>query len=99
MDDIIKLVDEVFVQDDLGVQTATENSREVWASIQSVTRAEWNSAGQDGLRPSMVAIMPVLNYNGEKIATVWNNRYSVYRTYLPPESDYIELYLQKKEGV
>lgn len=99
MDDMINLVDEAFTQDDFGIQISTKTSREVWASIQSVKRADWNAAGQNGLQPSMVAVMPVLNYNGEKIAVVHGKQYSVYRTYMQPDSDYIELYLQEKAGV
>lgn len=99
MDDMIKLVNEVFSQDDLGIQESAEVVRDVWASIQSAGRAEWAAAGQSGLQPSMVAVMPALNYNGEKIAIVQEKHYSIYRTYAPPDSDYIELYLKEKAGV
>lgn len=99
MDDMIKLVDEVFDQDDLGIQIPTEVTRDVWASIQSAGRAEWAAVGQNGLQPSMVAAMPALNYKGEKIAVVQDKHYSIYRTYAPPDSDYIELYLKEKAGV
>lgn len=99
MDNLIQLIDEEFTQDDLGIQTSTETKRNIWARIQSVKRADWYAAGRNGLQPSLVAVTPVFNYAGEKIAVVQGRRYSIYRTFSPEDSDYIELYLEEKAGV
>ena len=40
-----------------------------------------------------------INYSGERIAELEGVRYGVYRTYTPPDSDLIEIYLEEKAGV
>lgn len=98
MDDVIKLIAEIYTMDSLKQKIPTETSREVFASINSVNRAEWHNAGHNGLQASFVATTPSINYNGEELVE-WNGtRYTVYRTYLRADSDEIELYLEKKAG-
>ena len=103
MDDLIYLIAKTYAPDDLGQMVPTESSTPVWAHIQSVTRAEWTDAGQKGLNPQLVAITPIVNYNGEEIVQIGDGdsakRYAVYRTFLGADTDQIELYLQKKVGV
>lgn len=81
----------------------TETATSVWAHLQSVTRAEWADAGQNGLQPQLVAVTPIVNYSGEQIVQIGSGenarRYAVYRTYLDPDNDSIELYLERKAGV
>lgn len=83
---------------DIGVQIATETTTQVWARLQSATRAEFYSAGQNGLQPSLVAVTPIANYAGQKLAEWRGTRYSIYRTYFATGSDEIELYLEEKVG-
>lgn len=102
MDELIYLVHETYASD--GIQMVpSEALVPVWAHIQSVTRAEWTDAGQKGLQPQFVAITPIVNYSGEQIVQIGegetSKRYSVYRTYFGPDSDVIELYLERKVGV
>lgn len=103
MDDLIYLVSEGYAKDDIGQLVPTELSVPVWAHLQSITRAEWADAGQNGLQPQLVAITPIVNYNGESIVQIGDGeqakRYGVYRTYFGPDSDVIELYLERKAGV
>lgn len=103
MDDLIYLISEGYKQDEIGQLVPSEESIPVWAHLQSVTRAEWADAGQNGLQPQLVAVTPIVNYSGESIVQIGNGeqakRYGVYRTYFPPNSDMIELYLEKKAGV
>lgn len=103
MDELIYLIAETFTKDELGQMIPTETSRAVWASIQSVTRAEWMDAGQKGLQPQLVAITPIVNYAGEEIVQIGDGdvakRYGVYRTFFGSGSDMIELYLERKVGV
>lgn len=99
MDDIITLINQTFAQDEIGVEITTETKTPVWAHLQSATRAEFFSAGQSGLQPSLVAITPIANYAGQKIAEWRGKRYFIYRTYFATGSDDIELYLEEKVGV
>lgn len=99
LDDIITLINQTFAQDEIGVEIATETKTPVWAHLQSATRAEFFSAGQSGLQPSLVAITPIANYAGQKIAEWRGKRYFIYRTYFATGSDDIELYLEEKVGV
>ncbi len=103
MDDLILLISESYRKDAIGNVTVKETATSVWAHLQSVTRAEWADAGQSGLQPQLVAVTPIVNYNGEQIVQIGSGensrRYAVYRTYLDPGNDSIELYLERKAGV
>ena len=99
MDSLIYLISQAYSQDDIGQVIASEIKNEVWASLQSITRAEWADAGQNGLQPQFVAVTPIVNYNGESIAEINGKRYGIHRTYFSPDSDSIELYLERKVGV
>ena len=103
MDDLILLISESYKKDASGNVTVTETTTSVWAHLQSGTRAEWADAGQNGLQPQLVAVTPIVNYNGEQIVQIGSGenarRYAVYRTYLDPDNDSIELYLERKAGV
>ena len=94
MDDLILLISESYKKDAIGNVTVTETATSVWAHLQSVTRAEWADAGQNGLQPQLVAVTPIVNYNGEQIVQIGSGenarRYAVYRTYLDPDNDSIE---------
>lgn len=102
MDDLITLIKEGYTRDDIGQMVPVETSRQVWARLQSVTRAEWADAGQSGMQPQLVAVTPIVNYDGESIVQLGSGestkRYAVYRTYFGPNSDTIELYLERKVG-
>lgn len=102
MDDLITLIKEGYTRDEIGQMVPVETSRQVWAHLQSVTRAEWADAGQKGMQPQLVAITPIVNYDGESIVQLGvgesAKRYSVYRTYFGPDTDSIELYLERKAG-
>lgn len=98
MDDLILLIQKTYEQQANGVQVPRETEREVWATLSSVYRQEFLDAGREGLNPELVATMPIVNYCGEQSAIVNGKRYGVYRTYLIPNSDSIELYLEGKAG-
>ena len=102
MDDLIILIAQHYKKDAIGNLVPVETATPVWAHLQSVTRAEWADAGQNGLQPQLVAVTPIVNYSGEKIVQIGTGesvrRYAVYRTYFGPDSDTIELYLERKAG-
>lgn len=70
MDDLILLISESYKKDAIGNVTVTETATSVWAHLQSVTRAEWADAGQNGLQPQLVAVTPIVNYSGEQIVQI-----------------------------
>ena len=99
MDDEALLVAETYRQNEIGVMESVRVVRAVWVSVQSVSRTEFYRAGQAGLQPSMVLTTPAVNYDGEEEVIYHGKHYAVYRTYQPPDSDEMELYLQPKTGV
>lgn len=103
MDSLIYLISETYSSDAIGQLVPGEQSTAIFANLQSVTRAEWSDAGQNGLQPQLVATTPIVNYNGETIVQIGDGeqakRYGIYRTYFQPDSDLIELYLERKAGV
>lgn len=98
MDELITLVKQETVQLETGAMDVKETFREVWATLTSVYRQEFLEAGRDGLNPELVATTPLVNYQGEQSAVVRGIRYGVYRTYMAPNSDMIEIYLEGKAG-
>lgn len=97
-DDLITLIDETYTQDDIKEQVPTETLTMVWAHLQSATRAEWESAGQNGLQPSLVAVTPSINYGGQKTAEIGGKRYAIYKAFQRPNSDEVELYMRESVG-
>lgn len=100
---LIYLVAETYQPDAMSQQVPVETMRPVWARLESVTRAEWVSAGQQGLNPQIKAMTASSNYGGEQIVQIGEEetakRYGVYRTFRVVDSDEIELYLEYKVGV
>lgn len=99
MDDLITLISVTYTQNEIGEQMPIETEIPVWATLQSISRAELYDGGVHGLNPDMVAVTAFVNYSGEQIAEVGGKRYGIYRTYAPPNTDSIELYLERKVGL
>lgn len=97
-DSVIKLVAETFVKDEeTGLISATLTERKVYAEINSISRAEFESAGVQGLTPEYRFRLPKSSYNGERIALYNGVSYAIYRTY--ERKGDIELYVQRQTGV
>ncbi len=96
MDDVLVLVQPRLVQNDIGdfVPAGPPLKQQIFGSINSVNRAEWYSAGQEGRKPELVFTTPIINYSGQPEADYHGTRYSIYRTYLRQGSDEMELYLE-----
>ena len=99
----IKLISVTYTTDELLQSVAVETPRTVYAAVQSISRAEFLAAGQMGLTPSWELTMFAPDYNGEEIVAFTppgsdtEQRFSVYRTYLPRNEE-LELYLQREAG-
>ena len=100
MDGVAYFVEQKYKKDDIG-QYITDNvcKREILITEGSITRSEWNSAGRNGYKPEIMLTTAKVNYGGECEIEFKGKMYSIYRTYSPPNSDEIELYLEKKAGV
>ena len=98
MDGILTLLSETYTTDDLLQQIPTATEQPCIASIRSISRAEWVAAGHNNLKPSFVAVTSAVNYHGEKKARLGSTVFSIYRTYLDPKTDDIELYLEEQAG-
>lgn len=99
MDDVITLLTVLeWTVDGVGNQTAKVVEREVWARIESVTRAEFSAGGEQGLKPDIMAVICRFDYQGEEEAIYSGVRYDIYRTFAPSDSDRIELYLTRRRG-
>lgn len=99
MDDLITLIAQTYQQDEIGQQIAVETKRQVWAHIRSAGGSEFMEGGRLGLKPELVAVTPIVNYQGEKIVEIREKRYAVFRVYLQEESDVLELHLEEQAGV
>ncbi|MDY6307443.1 MAG: phage head closure protein [Oribacterium sp.] len=86
--EVIKLVKVTIEADDYGNSVEVKNEREVFAEIQSVTRAEFYQAAQADIRPTIVFVLEdYYDYEGEKLVKYqpYNSdaekEYRVIRTY------------------
>lgn len=94
----IYLVAEEYTTDALGQRLPSETQRMVFANVRSVTRSEWNAAGQQGIKPEWQMTMFAPDYEGEKIVIYNGKRFAIYRTYLRAD-ERLELYVEEQVGV
>ena len=97
-DAVANLIATTYVPDAIGQQVPRETAREVFVELGGVRQSEWFEAGRSGLKPQMVALIFVDDYQGETLIEVEGVRYGIYRTY-PAKHDKLELYLERKGGV
>ena len=98
MDDVLKLISKTYTKDKYGVQKATETEREVFCDVKSISRMEFFEAGRNGLNPEYEFIIAETEWQGETILEYRGKRYGIYRTYIEPNTDFIELYAERKGG-
>ena len=99
MDDVLTLiVADDWVTDGIGNQIATTSEKEVFARIESVTRAEFAAGGEQNLKPEIMAVICRFDYEGEEYAEYSGKSYRIYRTFAPQDSDRIELYLTRRRS-
>lgn len=96
--DIVTLVAYTQAQDEFGVWRSTPTERQVFCSVDSVTRDEYFEGGRNGLNPEYRITMFFADYNGEDTVVYNGIAYGVYRTY-HAKTDELELYVERKGGV
>lgn len=98
MDAVIKLIAITKTLNNIGVPTINETPREIFCKAESVTRREFFEAGRNGLNPEWKFTVFAPDYGGELTVEYEGRRYGIYRTYRMTDSDYMELYAERKAG-
>lgn len=95
--DVIKLIAEEKYQDEFGIWRSRESERQIFCSVESVTRAEFFEGGRNGLNPELMFTVFFDDYQGESTLIYKGKAYSIYRTFRG-KTDTLELYAQRKGG-
>lgn len=96
--DVIYLISKTLTEDEYGVQQTTEEKRQVFCRVDSVTSNEFFEGGRNGIQAQYRLTMNRFDYNDELVVEYQNKRYGVYRTFLAKNDD-IELYVENKKGI
>lgn len=102
MDELIEitLITEEITLGPCAQELRTETKRQtVFGRRKAITRAEWSEAGRRDINADYRVDIYGFEYEGQTTVEVGAAKYGVYRTYSRPNSDTIELYLQKKGGI
>lgn len=85
--------------DNIGNQIETEERTEVFCNVKSITRAEFYNAATTDLKPSLVFVVHLYEYNDEGMVEYKGNKYRVIRSYMT-NTEEIELVCEKvlKDG-
>lgn len=83
--------------DDLGQPMILEKQLMVFCSKLSITRAEYNTAGNLGFKPDMMLIVDSDSYGNEKLLEYSGKKYSIYKTFQRTDN-FTELYCEVKSG-
>jgi hypothetical protein len=97
----IDLLTKTYTTDAMGQKLYTTATNTVYATITSISRAEWVSysqTGRQGLVPAYVASIFMGDYAGESECILEGKTYGIYRTY-ERDDEQIELYLEMKAGL
>lgn len=95
-EDILQLVSVTKSQNSYGVWEKTEELRQVFCKVSSVSQSEFFEAGRNGLNPEWRFMVFAGDYNGEETVIFQGKRYGIYRTFY--SGDWVELYVQRKGG-
>jgi len=96
--EVLTLVSTARTQDAYGVWRESEETRDVFCQVDSVTRAEYFEGGRNGLNPEFRFSLFAGDYNDERTLVFRGRRYGVYRVFFGRD-DVVELYAERKGGV
>ena len=94
---MITLIGATRTQNDYGVWELTKTVRDVFAQVDSVTRAEFFEGGRNGLNQEYKFTMFAGDYNRETELIYDGEPYAIYRSY-HGRNDTVELYAERKGG-
>ncbi|PPA71910.1 phage head closure protein [Jeotgalibacillus proteolyticus] len=85
-DDELILVGTTEGENPMGDPITIDTQSVVFCNVQSTTRSEHYSAAANGLKPEIVFVVNVYEYNKEKVVIYDDDQYNVLRTYQPKKS-------------
>ena len=94
---VLNLIKEKYDFDEIGNHISDKEKTEVFCKEKSVSRSEFYNASIAGLKPSIVFIVKLVDYNNETKVEYDNSIYNVIRTY-KINSEEIELVCEKVIG-
>ena len=94
-DNVATLYSAVETQDDYGNIIETLTGKQVYVKPRSVYSNDFYAAATTGLKPEVVLELFFADYNGEKTVQYNGIDYEVIRAYQKPESDVLELTLER----
>jgi hypothetical protein len=97
LDDVCILLSITSIKDELGQAIITEKPYMVFCSKISITRAEFNAAGQLGHKPDMMLLVDSDSYDRESYVEYQKTKYNIYKTYMRIDG-FTELYCEVKSG-
>lgn len=83
--------------DHLGIIQERVERRTVLARRGPITRAEWEAAYTNGLRPQVMCLVRAADYHGEEDCELDGRKLGIYRTYERAD-EWTELYCERKAG-
>ena len=93
LDDVCNLLSLTSTKDDLGQPIITENPFMVFCSKLSITRQEFNVAGQQGHKPEIMLVVDYDSYDQEKKVEHQNKKYDIYKVFRRADG-FTELYCE-----
>jgi len=97
LDDVCYLLSITSATDEIGQAILSEMPFMVFCSRLSITRTEFNAAGQLGHKPDMMLIVDSDAYDQETLLKYYNIKYTIYKTYMRLDG-FTELYCEVKSG-
>ena len=95
------LIENAHSQNANGEYESAGEPRKIYCNLRSVSRSEWSTAGEAGLRAEYQATVFGPDYNGEEVAELClrggKQRFVIYRTYMG-SGENLELYLGNRVG-
>ncbi len=96
--DVIKLISTTKEgRDKYGRRIRTEQPRQVFVQVDSISMNEFYEAGRNGLNPQFRFRMFSGDYEQESVCEYKGERYAIYRTFMR-DDDTIELYVERQGG-
>jgi SPP1 family predicted phage head-tail adaptor len=97
LDHVCKLISFTTTQDSIGQFVKHRSERNIFCSKMSITRAEFNSAGNLGHKPQLMFIVDGDEYSQEQYLEFEGTQYSIYKTFQRADN-FTELYCEVKSG-
>jgi hypothetical protein len=77
----LTLINQTYIEDEIGNQTPTEIKTVVYCGLKSIGRTEFYNAFANGLKPELIFNINKFEYSGEQLIEFESKKYKVIRTY------------------